>query len=580
MTLTRTHKYIIAGVAGLIVLLVALWFVLRKDLSNQIVIPFIAHQQPQIDPHLPHAVALSDKLDEVLFEGLFNISANASGIVYEDGLGELIDIRPDNEIIVRLKPDKKWHSSYTVTSEDEVVKISETEGKFFSAEDLNFTLRRIEQLGSLSPDYVLVSQALKSFDFEGPDNNNEIRFQFKDDRIWTETDVKEILSFKIIPANSPLTAENYLVGSGPYLAVNGDTEVTSYYYTPSSPAKLANVMLKPFVDNSTFTTELKNTNINVLLDTPFGGLSPILQDEEDFFVKSNISTTFFAVLFNTQRLNREQRRELRNLIDNRAILNRFFKVNTPQQRHITDYRGNNDNYNDYLNYSVFPSSSYYVEEDIVLVNKERPAANLAVLPDSVKLVASINHGHREEYSELLEIFNDPAISKNKIRALAVDNEVIKSGDYDALLIAIDGYKSTFLFDLYNIFLRQPDLSVQKINLQTETNNAGETRATAASLQAGNNFCRLDAAALGPDQQDVLKFLENMYGFMYANYVGDKQFYAQFAADSEQSLALGAWLFSLPSLAYFSTQFDARTIDLYGVASQLSTIEKWDEKRDR
>jgi len=31
-------------------------------------------------------------------------------------------------------------------------------------------------------------------------------------------------------------------------------------------------------------------------------------------------------------------------------------------------------------------------------------------------------------------------------------------------------------------------------------------------------------------------------------------------------------------AYFTTQFDAQSIDLYGVASQLSTIEKWQEKK--
>ena len=37
-------------------------------------------------------------------------------------------------------------------------------------------------------------------------------------------------------------------------------------------------------------------------------------------------------------------------------------------------------------------------------------------------------------------------------------------------------------------------------------------------------------------------------------------------------------FSLPSLAYFTTQFDAETIDLYGVASQLSTIEKWQKRK--
>jgi hypothetical protein len=42
------------------------------------------------------------------------------------------------------------------------------------------------------------------------------------------------------------------------------------------------------------------------------------------------------------------------------------------------------------------------------------------------------------------------------------------------------------------------------------------------------------------------------------------------------MALGAWLFSLPSLAYFSTRLDSTSIDLYGVASQLSTLKKWKE----
>ncbi|MCB0259632.1 MAG: hypothetical protein KDE62_07925, partial [Calditrichaeota bacterium] len=226
MTITPTQKYIIGGLAGLIVLLGVLWFVLRKDLSNQIVIPYIAHQKPQIDPHLPNAVPLSDKLDEVLFDGLFNISANPSGVVYEDGLGELIEITPTNEVVIRLKAGKKWHSSYAVKVDDDDVTISEGSEALFSAQDLNFTLRRIEQLGSLSPDYILVSQALKTFAFDGPDNNNEIRFRFKDDRIWTEADIKEILSFKIIPANSSLTAQNYYNGSGPYLATTPQAEVT------------------------------------------------------------------------------------------------------------------------------------------------------------------------------------------------------------------------------------------------------------------------------------------------------------------------------------------------------------------
>jgi len=63
-------------------------------------------------------------------------------------------------------------------------------------------------------------------------------------------------------------------------------------------------------------------------------------------------------------------------------------------------------------------------------------------------------------------------------------------------------------------------------------------------------------------------------------IGDKQEYARRIDELEHQLALGSWLFSLPSLAYFSTQFDAQGIDLYGVASQLSTIEKWQEKKEK
>ncbi len=575
----NTRLYIIIGAAVVVVLLVVLWFVLRADLSGQIAIPYISHQKPRIDPHLPDAVALSDKMDEAMFDGLFNISANPSGIVYQDGFGEFIDIDENNVVTVKLNTQKKWHSSFDVNVDDDEVTVTDASPQYFSAEDLRFTLKRIQRLGSLSPDYILVSQALESFSFEGPDNNNEIRFQFKGDRIWTEADIKEVLSFKILPENSEMAAPNYYNGSGPYLAAAPQKDRAIFYKNAAENAYIDYLNLIPFIDNSTFTTELKNNNINVLLSTPFGSLSPILEDPEDFFYKSNISTVFFAILFNTQRLNREQRVELRKLLGNRQIINRFFKVNTEQQRHITDYKGNQDNYSDYLNYSVFPSSSYYVDEEIVIPVRDDSPPDLSVLPDSIKLVASLNYGHREEYSELIEILNDADLFQNRIRALAVQNETIKQGNYDALLIAIEGYRSTFLFDLYNIFLREPDLATYKINLQTETNEEGETVASPASLQANNNFCRLDATQQGPKQEDVLKFLEYVHGFMATNHIGDKQAYARFVSDLEHEMALSAWLFSLPSLAYFSTQFDDESIDLYGVASQLSTIEQWQERQE-
>lgn len=575
--MTPTQRNIIIGIVIALLIAAGLWYFLRTDLRGQIVVPYISHQQPVVDPHLPHAVPLSDKLDEVLFDGLFNISANSSGVVYEDGMGELIDISEDNVVTIRLNTRKKWHSSYSVTQNDDEITINETSPKLFSAEDLRFTLQRIQRLGSLSPDYILVSQAVESFNFTGPDNNNEIRFQLKGDRIWNETDIKEIFSFKILPADAKLTQSTYSIGSGPYLAVNRDLPVSDYQQNPAGEAAIPRVTLKPFIDNSTFTTELKNNSFNVLLDTPFGAKSPILEDPEDYFYKSNISTTFFAVLFNTQRLNRDQRKEARRLLDNGKILNRFYKVNSEQQRHISDYKGNFDNYNDYLNYSIFPSSSYYVEEEVVLPLRSREAPNLAILPDSLRIVTSINHGHREELSELVEILNDPSLFSGRIKASAVQNEQIKRGDYDAVLIAVSGYRSTFLFDLYSIFLREPDMEQFKINLKTET-RGGELVAANSSLN-GNNFNRLDATKPGPDQGDIQKFLEYTYGFMYTNQIGDKQAYATFIDELDQDLALGSWLFSLPSMAYFTTQFDDRSINLYGVASQLSTIEKWQEQRD-
>jgi len=73
-------------------------------------------------------------------------------------------------------------------------------------------------------------------------------------------------------------------------------------------------------------------------------------------------------------------------------------------------------------------------------------------------------------------------------------------------------------------------------------------------------------------------LQYIYTFMSTREIGDKQAYARMIDEMDQELALGKWLFSLPSLAYFSTQFDPNSIQLYGVASQLSTIEKWQEKK--
>ncbi|MEW6511932.1 MAG: hypothetical protein AB1428_13355 [Bacteroidota bacterium] len=567
--------------AGVIIIAVALYLIFhRPDLSGTIVLPYIAHQKPAIDPHLPGPTPLSDKLDEIEFDGLFDLSANPSGIVYEDGLGELIGVDQDNVVTVRLKLNRRWSDSYQITQQDDELRIGRGRDHFFTAADLQFTIRRIMAVGSLSPDFILITQAMENPGFEGPNEQGEIRFRFRQNRIWKESDIKEVLSFKILPENSPLNALNYTVGTASYMPLPPVEGVSNYVKTPDGVAVTPQINLSPFIDNSTFTTELRNGALNVLLETPFGAVSPVLDDRERFFAKSNISTAFFAVVFNAQRLTRAQRVELRKLLDNRTIENRFFKVGTPQQRHLIDYKGNRDNYEDYLNWSIFPSTSYYIEEKIVEPVRGQGPPDLSQLPDTVRIKACLNFGFREEYAELLDILNDPSVSRGRLKATAVGNDEIQRGDYDALLIAFTGYRSNFLFDMYDVFLRQPDLQTYKINLETVSDPRGVQSVSPGSFHAGGNFFGLDASAETPDKAEVNLLLEYIYGFMSTRQIGDKQEYARRLDQVEHSLSLGAWLFSVPSLAYFSTQFDSTSIDLYGVASQLSTIKRWREAPER
>ena len=552
------------------------FFVFGKNLNGRIVIPYIAHQKPRIDPHIPNAVPIADKMDEVLFDGLFNISANPSGIIYEDGCGELMGIDENSVVSIRLKPSKKWHNSYTVTMDKEKISIAEGQAVKFVAEDLRFTLRRIQTLGSISPDFILVSQAVPDFDFTGPDENNEIQFQFRGDREWIETDIKEVLSFKILPGTSEMNAPAYMVGSGPYLYTGELEDKLFFHKTPDGSATIPQLHLKPFIDNSTYSTELKNKNINVVLSTPFGSIAPIVRDTSRFFYKSSISTCFFAILFNVQRLSLEQRLAVRSIINNQAVMNRFFRIGTGQQRHIANYRGDGDNYDEYLNHSIFPSTSYYIEEEIITPLKDHGSQDLSILTDTVHIQTCLNAGFREELAELVEILNDPSISRGKIKVNAVQNNEIGQGNYDAVLVPFSGYRSNFLFDLYNVFLREPDFENYRINLQTSVNKKGEQVVSEGSFVASKNFFRLDLQTDSPELNDFSQLLENIFFFMSTREIGDKQVYAQLIDQLDQKLALGCWLFSLPSLAYYSIQFNEQSIDLYGTASQLSTIEKWQE----
>lgn len=556
------------------------YFFFSKNLSDQIVLPYIAHQKPRVDPHVPSAVPVADKLDEVLFDGLFNISANRSGTVYEDGLGEFVSLDQKNNVTIRLKPRKKWHNSYSVTMDKKSISISEKEGISFTAKDLKFTLNRIKKLGSISPDYILVSQAVPAFDFRGPNDDGEIVFQLKSDRIWTESDIKEVFSFKILPFDSELDAPYYNNGTGPYLQAGEIEDKIHFHKSPDYNAVVNNVVLKPYIDNSTYSTELKNRNINVLLSTPFGAISPILGKAEKYFYKSSISTCFFALYFNVERLSIDQRNALRKMIDNKKILNRFFRVGTEQQRHIANYRGDNDNYEEYLNYSVFPTSSYYVEDSVVIPATEFDGPDPSVLTDTVQIQTCLSHDYREELAELVEIMNDPSLFGGKIKVNVVPNAEIQKGNYDAVLVAVSGYRSNFLFDMYNIFLRQPDFETYKVNLHTAIDNKGKQFIQDQSFEADKNFFRIDLGTDSPEREQFAELLKKIYGFMATHEIGDKQYFARDIDQLENELALGSWLFSLPSLAYFSTQFDSNTIDLYGTASQLSTIEKWQEARKK
>ena len=573
-------KAVLGIVIALIVLIGAgalYWLVFRKDLSGQIVIPYIAHQKPRIDPHVPSSVSIADKLDEVVFDGLFNYTATASGVVYENGLGELMGIDTKSMVTVRLKPYRKWHSSFSVTMDKKEVTITPKSEALVTAQDLKFTLSRIQKLGSLSPDYILVSQAVPDFSFSGPNENGEIQFQFRGDRTWSQDDIKEILSFKILPANSDMEAQQYTVGTGPYMLCGEYEDVIYFQKMPGSQVNINDFTLKPFIDNSTYTTELKNRNINVLLSTPFGAVSPILRDSTDYFYKSSIATACFALYFNTQKLSVEKRKAVRSLINNKAVMDRFFKIGTPQQRHIADYRGPGDNYQEYLNYSVFPTTTYYIEDSVVIPVKDQGGADLSVLTDTVRIQTCLNFDFREELAALVEILNDPAVSQGKIKATAVSNAEIAQGSYDAVLVVSTGYRSNFLFDLYNVFLREPDFGSYRINLQTVIDGKGKEAVSEQSFNTDKNFFRLDLARDCPERADAKQLLDYLYLFMSSREIGDKQQTAILIDQLEQKLALGSWLFSLPSLAYMSTQFDASTIDMYGAASQLSTVEKWREK---
>ena len=106
-----------------------------------------------------------------------------------------------------------------MTQKDDNITIAHVRDHYFAAADLRFSIKRIMAVGSLSPDYILLTQAMEDPGFDGPDSAGVIRFHFRENRIWKDADIKEVLSVKIIPDGSPMNALNYAVGTAPYLAL-------------------------------------------------------------------------------------------------------------------------------------------------------------------------------------------------------------------------------------------------------------------------------------------------------------------------------------------------------------------------
>jgi hypothetical protein len=266
------------------------------------------------------------------------------------------------------------------------------------------------------------------------------------------------------------------------------------------------------------------------------------------------------------------------LLNNRKIIEAFYRIGDKQQREIVDFKGNRNNYYDYLNYSVFPTTSYYIEDSVVIPNKNIQEPSLVVFRDTIKIAVNLNYGFREELSELFEIINNPLISKGIVKTFVADERQILNGEYDAILLPFVGYRSNFLFDLYDIFLRNPDLTAYRINLRLTENAKGQKILDYNGITSNTNFFRINLRDQYENLSRFREFYDYVFGFMETTNIGDKQYYAMKVDELESELKLGAWLFSLPSLAYFSTQFEKNTVLLYGIASQLSTIEKWKEKQ--
>ena len=69
----------------------------------------------------------------------------------------------------------------------------------------------------------------------------------------------------------------------------------------------------------------------------------------------------------------------------------------------------------------------------------------------------------------------------KIKVNAVQNEEIRKGNYDAVLVAVAATEQ-FPFDMYNIFLRQPDFETYQINLRTTVDRKANRSLTRSPLK--------------------------------------------------------------------------------------------------
>ena len=183
-------------------------------------------------------------------------------------------------------------------------------------------------------------------------------------------------------------------------------------------------------------------------------------------------------------------------------MNRFFKIGTQQQRHIANYRGAGDNYDEYLNYSVFPSTSYYVEEKMVKPDTQQAQGDLSTLPDTVRIQTCLNFDFREELSDLVDIMNDPGMYHGKIKVTAVSNDEIGRATTTRSWSRLRATGTTSCSICTTSSFVRPTSARTASTSRPRSTPKGKQVIDDLSFAADKNFFRIDLAKDSPENADV------------------------------------------------------------------------------